>query len=211
MSYPVEINNLRYRPVPENWIRAGRDDRSPDGPQLLAVSVAILRNRLKIRYAHPRYESVAEVYYPTIETDAGLLPDSSTFDNSWPRSIGASDLDPVDVVRDEEREHLADLWSDHIGSVLDDPDRFRERDEDLIADGGYNAPDRSGPAKPAECRHCGHTPRNDDGTFTSGGGWINDLSVLDDGGRLVNVERLICPVCDSIVAREETSSWSDLR
>jgi hypothetical protein len=46
----------------------------------------------------------------------GLLPDGRG--RTWTRSIGAAALDPQGVLRDAERRHLRDVWSDHVDAVV---------------------------------------------------------------------------------------------
>jgi len=120
-GYPIEIGELQYEPVPENWIDVGADEFEPDGPQLLAVSVALLRNNtLKVRYAHPEHDSVGAMFFPTLEDRT--LPDDTI--EPWRRSVGASRLEPVGTIRAPEREHLLELWGDRVDEVLEEPERF---------------------------------------------------------------------------------------
>lgn len=133
MSWSIEIGNLEFEPVPENWIEHGVDDREPDGPQLLAVSVALLRNStLKVRYAHPQYETVGGMFFPSLSKSGAHIPDDDV--EPWRRSVGASRLEPVGSIRAPEREHLATLWSDRVDDVLEEPERFSV--QRAVADGG---------------------------------------------------------------------------
>lgn len=131
-GYPIEIDGLEFEPVPENWIEVGADHVEPDGPQLLAVSVALLRNNtLKVRYAHPEHDSVGAMWFPTLEDRT--LPDDSAVE-PWRRSVGAARLEPVGTIRAPEREQLLELWGDRVDDVLEEPERFSAKRP--IADGG---------------------------------------------------------------------------
>jgi len=129
LTYSLEIDGLEFEPIPENWIDHGMD-RTGDGPQCLAVSVALLRNStLKIRYAHPEYDTVGAMFYPALDEESGSLPDPQ----QWARSVNAARLQPVGRLRAVERDHLATLWKDRIRDVLERPERFQRR---AVADGG---------------------------------------------------------------------------
>ena len=130
-DWPLEIDGWDYHPIPENWLAAGRDETAPDGPQCLAVSVAILRpNTLKIRYAHPRHDSVGAVIMPASVRDSGSVPDPDG--RPWSRSIGAAGLNPCGVLRAPEQRHLRELWGDRVDAL--------EPDQELVADGGEPEP-----------------------------------------------------------------------
>lgn len=127
-DWPVEIDGWEYHPIPQNWLEAGRDETAPDGPQCLAVSVCRIRpGTLKIRYAHPEYDTVGETY---TRADQQSRPDPQG--RPWSRSIGASALNPCGVLRMPERRHLRDLWSDRVDALQDD--------DQLVADGGEREP-----------------------------------------------------------------------
>jgi hypothetical protein len=180
-DWPLEIDGWEYHPIPENWLAAGRDETAPDGPQCLAVSVAILRpNTLKIRYAHPRHDSVGAVIMPASVRDSGSVPDPDG--RPWSRSIGAAGLNPCGVLRAPEQRHLRELWSDRVDAL--------EAGEELVADGGEIQNARDCPECGAEtyqferCHECGDVPWKQDspGAFVDDWRERHGLDEDDDGG-----------------------------
>jgi hypothetical protein len=136
-EWPLEIDAQEYHPLPESWVEHGIDDRDPDGPQLLAVSAGTFRNIIRVRYAHPRYDSVGEMRFPGTGHNDGLVPEG--LPDSWPRSVGAAALDPVDIRRKPEQQHLETLWADRVDDVLEEVEpRFTS--DKIVADGGERDP-----------------------------------------------------------------------
>lgn len=130
-SWPIEISGREFHPIPDSWIDHG-DDHDSGSPRLYAVSVAHPgRGRLFVRYAHPRDHGVYTATMEGTEHDGGIVP-SLLVDGSWPRSlVPPREIEAHDVVRELEREHLADLWADrdHFRSAdtarVDDPEPTR--------------------------------------------------------------------------------------
>lgn len=129
--YPLEMGDLVYHPVPENWIAAGVDETDEPGPQLLAVSVAKIRGSLKVRYAHPwtGRETVGAMMYPSADGE------NRPRRREWARSVSASLLEPVGVLRSPERAHVREIWDGLAESVVD----MSPPEGTLIADGGPGA------------------------------------------------------------------------
>jgi hypothetical protein len=107
-GWPLTIDGHEYRPVPESWIQHGIDDRTGEGPQLIAVSAAAWRGRVRVRYLHRRANTVGQLIEPAVEGEGGLIPRRLT-SASWPRSIVASQLEPVDVARHPEIEYAEEV------------------------------------------------------------------------------------------------------
>jgi len=192
----IEIDGRSYYRIPENWIEVGVDDRRGDGPQTLAVSVAILRDStLKIRYAHPIRTGVGAVFVPTREDV--VLPDGDR--DPWRRSIAASQLEPVDRIREIEQRWLEELWSDLVDDVLQDEralklvDDLDDQDSQLVADGGSPNPHWTLRAEIAHRR----LSRSDEHTFDSDDRDDQDdeFELIPDGSGSMPRGPSECPSC----------------
>jgi hypothetical protein len=139
-EWPLDIGGRQFRPIPESWIHhphaVDHDEAAPESAvRLYAVSAAISETgrALFVRYLHPDGTGVLE-----LETGAcpapngedrvpcGLMPPVS---NPWPRSyVPNRHQEPDDRHRVAERDHLLELWGEHLG--IDDGQ------DQVVADGG---------------------------------------------------------------------------
>lgn len=119
--WPVTIDGLEYKPIPESWVDNGVDlFPAVDSARLYAVSVAHVAASgcLAVRYAS-RDEGVA-----TIRCDALYRPGKRYIPRAleaeiedWPRSLPASRHTCTDRLRGVESEHFEELWGDRLASV----------------------------------------------------------------------------------------------
>jgi len=131
--WPVVIDDQEYSPIPESWIEHGHDDG--DGQhRVYAVSAASgVRDILHVRYIHPSTPKVLRALMQSAEnpTGDGVVPSMLATYQTWPRSIIADGVEPVDVARKLELEHLRELWGERVESIPSSAE-----DVQLLADGG---------------------------------------------------------------------------
>lgn len=122
VEWPIEIDGFAYRAIPESWLEHPHAvDRDGDGPRLFAVSAAAYGGRtLKVRYAEPRTGEVLQMIMPAREYGGGLVPEGLLDGAGWTRSrTPPPAVEPVDVLRQPELEHLQELWTGQGPANLD--------------------------------------------------------------------------------------------
>ncbi|WP_225334239.1 hypothetical protein [Halomicrobium urmianum] len=138
MTWPVEVDDWEFHPIPQSWIEHGVDADAGQKPRVYAVSAATEYGgrMLQIRYAHPTEPYVIRYSHEGYEGENGIVPAAlSDRQSEWPRSLVPA-TEPSDAIRDCEWDHLQTLWGDRVGRIPtpDDAD-----DQRLIADGGQVA------------------------------------------------------------------------
>jgi|GEM_PF-1985543 len=134
-TWPLEIGDLSYSPIPENWISWGYDDGRESEMRLYAVSAAVRQGHwIRIRYTHPTQPHVltAETLAKQRPGRDDYVPAELASKKKWMRSTTPQGAEPSDVRRSAETAHLRDLWGDRVDEIPSSD----EADERAVADGG---------------------------------------------------------------------------
>jgi hypothetical protein len=114
-DWTIEFEGFEFAPIPESWLdhpHAEDCDRY-DGPRLFAVSAATYGSRtLKVRYAESRTGEVLVLQLPAQRHNGGVVPQGLLTGEGWTRSrYPPPRIDPMDLLRPVEEEHLQELWA----------------------------------------------------------------------------------------------------
>jgi len=130
-DWTIEFEGFEFTPIPKSWLehRYAEDRRDHEGPRLFAVSAATYgRQTLRVRYGEPRTGNVLVMRQPARKRNNGVVPESLQNGTRWARSRSPPPrVQPRDVLRAPEQEHLRALWADT--GLLPDPPY-------AVADGG---------------------------------------------------------------------------
>lgn len=119
-EWPIHNNGVSYHPIPDSWIEHGRDEPGVTR-SIYAVSVGrVAKRTLSIRYLAPTKPKVLDVTTAAAPhpTETELVPADLANNHSWLRSVTVpKGVEPSDVARSPEIEHLRELWGGRVTEV----------------------------------------------------------------------------------------------